>query len=47
MCRFPSPEIHRWIEDYKAANAALLGAEPGFRRWLDEEYAPIGGGWQY
>lgn len=37
----------RWIDEYREANQALLNADPEFRHWLDEEYIPIGGGWQY
>jgi len=47
MFGFHSIEINRWLEDYKNSNAALLDSNPEFRRWLDEEYVPIGGGWQY
>jgi hypothetical protein len=47
MSRFASAEVCRWVEGYKAANTALLASDPEFRRWLEEEYVPIGGGWQY
>jgi hypothetical protein len=47
MSRPASPAAHEWINDYLQANAALLEAEPEFRRWLEEDYAPIAGGWQY
>jgi transposase-like protein len=47
MVRFAPVEIRRWLERYKEANAALLESDPEFRRWLDEEYVAIGGGWQY
>jgi hypothetical protein len=42
-----SVELRRWLDDYRAAHAPLLDADPEFRRWLDEEYVPIGGAWQY
>ena len=42
-----SPDLREWIDEYRAANAALLESDPEFRRWLDEEYVVIGGGWQY
>lgn len=35
------------IQDYKEANQTLLDAHPEFRRWLDDGYVPIAGGWQY
>jgi hypothetical protein len=47
MFRLTTIEIQRWVEDYKDENTALLDADPEFRRWLEEEYIPIGGGWQY
>jgi hypothetical protein len=36
-----------WLETYRAANAELLKREPDFARWLETEYVPIAGGWQY
>jgi hypothetical protein len=30
-------------DDYRE----FLGDDPEFRRWLEEEYVPIFGGWQY
>lgn len=47
MSRFASLEIRGLVENYKAAHADLLDADAEFRRWFDEEYVPIGGGWQY
>ena len=47
MSRLASPQTREWITDYVQDNAALLEAEPEFRRWLEEDYAPIAGGWQY
>lgn len=47
MLQCTSIEIDRWVEDYKDANADFLDADPEFHRWLDEEFVPIGGGWQY
>jgi hypothetical protein len=41
------PNVQEWIESYKAANAAVLDADPEFRQWLEEDYSPIWGGWQY
>jgi hypothetical protein len=36
-----------WLEQYKESHADLLEQDPQFRLWLDDEYVPIGGGWQY
>jgi hypothetical protein len=36
-----------WLESYRAANAELLKHEPDFAHWLQTEYIPIAGGWQY
>jgi hypothetical protein len=47
MSRFPFPEVRQWLDQYKEANGALLDADPAFSRWLEEDYVPIGGGWQY
>jgi hypothetical protein len=47
VTHFSSGEFNSWLDNYKNDNIALLDAEPEFRRWLDKEYAPIGGGWQY
>jgi hypothetical protein len=47
MFRCTSIDVNHWLEDYKDANADLLGADPEFCRWLEEEYVPIAGGWQY
>ena len=36
-----------WFDSYRADNAELVASDPEFARWLEEEYAPIAGGWQY
>jgi hypothetical protein len=36
-----------WLDEYRRANHELIAGDPEFGRWLDEEYVPIGGGWQY
>lgn len=36
-----------WLESYKRVHAAVLENDPSFRRWLDEEYVPLAGGWHY
>lgn len=40
-------ELRSWMHEYKEANRDLLDADPAFEQWLQEEYVPIGGGWQY
>lgn len=35
-----------WLERYKSKNPHLLD-DPEFANWLEEEYVPIAGGWQY
>jgi hypothetical protein len=39
--------ISSWLENYKQGHAALLHKDPEFARWLDEEYRPLAGRWQY
>ena len=39
--------VGSWLEEYKHANVGLLQADPQFRQWLDEEYVPLQGAWQY
>ena len=36
-----------WLETYKEQYCETLASNPDFARWLDEEYVPIAGGWQY
>lgn len=47
MAPFSSPEVQQWLDDYARTHAALLEDDPEFRSWLEEEYVPIGGAWQY
>ena len=47
MVQASTIEFQRWFEDYKHANAGLLDSNPEFNRWLELEYVPIAGGWQY
>ncbi len=39
--------IMNWLEAYKRENADLLQRNPEFERWLESDYRPIAGGWQY
>jgi hypothetical protein len=36
-----------WLAVYKAANADRLKSAPDFAAWLESDYVPIAGGWQY
>lgn len=45
--QFPDLSVDRWIASYKDAHRALLADNPEFARWLDDNYVPIAGGWQY
>jgi hypothetical protein len=35
------------IEQYKLTHSELLADNLDFREWLENEYVPIAGGWQY
>ena len=37
----------RMVDGYKFTHPELLAANPDFRDWLENEYVPIVGGWQY
>jgi hypothetical protein len=39
--------LDRWLASYKDTYRNLLINDPEFARWLDKEYVPIAGGWQY
>ena len=43
----PSNRPTEWIADYRETNAQLISADPAFAAWLETEYIPIAGGWQY
>lgn len=43
----PELSLERWLSIYKDANQNLLSSDPEFAQWLEEEYVPIAGGWQY
>ena len=36
-----------WMASYRAANAERLKTDTEFARWLESDYVPIAGGWQY
>jgi hypothetical protein len=39
--------LSNWLENYKQEHAALLQQDAEFARWLDKDYRPLAGGWQY
>ena len=39
--------LNAWLAEYKQANCELLQNNREFARWLEEEYVPLAGGWQY
>ena len=39
--------VHQSLEEYKTRRRHLLTSNPEFARWLDQDYVPIAGGWQY
>ena len=43
----PADDRSDWLAMYKAANENLVRADPGFAEWLESDYVPIAGGWQY
>lgn len=40
-------ESVEFLREYRQANRDLLAHDPEFAAWLDTEYRPIEGGWQY
>ena len=36
-----------WLATYKTNNAERLKSVPDFAVWLETQYIPIAGGWQY
>ncbi len=45
--RFPEIPVDCWLKSYKDECRDLLADNPEFARWLEEDYKPIAGGWQY
>jgi hypothetical protein len=39
--------ISDWLENYKREHGALLRHDPEFARWLNKDYRPLAGRWQY
>ena len=36
-----------WITQYRERNQELLASDPAFAKWLERDYKPIAGEWQY
>jgi hypothetical protein len=36
-----------FLHEYLKANRTLVDSDPEFATWLETEYRPIEGGWQY
>jgi hypothetical protein len=36
-----------WLSAYKHERRELLQNDSEFARWLEDEYVPLAGGWQY
>lgn len=47
MSRKTHDDGHVWLTAYKKDHAERLRGDPAFARWLETEYVPIAGGWQY
>ncbi len=39
--------VDHLIEAYRSANRERLDADPDFASWMETEYVPIVGAWQY
>lgn len=39
--------LKAWLSAYKQENRELLQKDSEFARWLEDEYVPLAGGWQY
>ncbi|WP_158580047.1 hypothetical protein [Geodermatophilus marinus] len=39
--------VLKLVVAYRESNRALLEADPAFASWLDDEYVPMVGAWQY
>lgn len=44
---FPETPVDQWLATYKESHRRLLRSDPEFARWLENEYVPLAGGWQY
>ncbi len=39
--------VSGWLVRYREAHRDELAGDEEFARWLEEDYAPIAGGWHY
>jgi len=44
---FVQRSLATWLAQYSKAHAGLLQSDREFALWLDRDYIPIAGGWQY
>lgn len=44
---FPFDQTTQRISNYIATSAERISSDPDFAAWLEKEYVPIAGGWQY
>ncbi len=40
-------DVMHWLSAYKKEQRVLLETDHAFRAWLETEYVPIAGAWQY
>lgn len=39
--------VEHLVETYKVSYRPLLEADPAFASWMEAEYVPLAGAWQY
>jgi hypothetical protein len=39
--------VEAWKARYRDQHRTLLAEHPEFAAWLEDEYVPLAGGWQY
>jgi len=39
--------LDEFLEGYKASRQDLLDRDPAFASWLEDQYVPLAGAWQY
>lgn len=43
----PEMVLDEWLSIYKAEHSELLERDPEFARWLEDDYIPVAGGWEF
>lgn len=41
------PVVSMWLATYRELHPHELAGDKEFSRWLEEDYAPVAGGWHY